>query len=136
MKQHEWRWAIRDMPLDKAAKTVAWALASRMNKRGSCWPSKSRLVEDTGYTIRTVDAAVRRLEIAGLLEVRRRPPAPNLYMARLPRNHCGVTPQLTTPHPATIAGEDIEEEREEFAHAIQVNQAMLKLARGWLAVHQ
>src|SRR5262245_61941649 len=104
------------MPLDKACKAVGWALAARMNKSGACWPSKTRLMKDAGYSsVRTVDEAVRRLELVGLLEVRRRPPAPNLYLARLPRNHCGVTPQSMTPHPATIAGEDIEEDREEFA---------------------
>ena len=135
MKPHQWQRAIRDMPLDKSAKTVAYALASRMNRAGCCWPGKARLAADTGYSVRTMDRAVRRLEQAGLVDVRRRPPAPNLYTARLPRHHDGVTPSPVTDNPVTMTGEELEVDSEGFAHAIQVDQAMLQLARGWLAVH-
>jgi DNA-binding transcriptional MocR family regulator len=123
------------MPLDGPAKAVAWALAARMNGDNACWPSKTRLCEDCGFSVRTVDRAVRRLEIVGLLKVRRRPPAPNVYMACTPRHSDGVTPSETTPHPVTGAGEDFEEEIEGFAYAIQVDKTMLELAHGWITAH-
>lgn len=149
MKPHEWQRAIRDMPLDGTTKAIAWALAARMNGDNACWPSKPTLAQDCGFSVRTVDRAIRRLEIVGLLKVRRRPPAANVYIAhlprQLPRHSDGVTPSHSPFDPVTAAGKEVKKrDNEELtpltataaASAISVDAAMLELAHGWLAVHQ
>jgi len=123
------------MPLDKTAKITAYALASRMNRAGCCWPGKTRLAADTSMSIRTVDRAIRRLEAAGLIVVRRRPPAPNLYTARLPRHCDGVTPSEMTDNPVTVTGEEERREQELLAYAFEPNPAWLDVAYGWLKAH-
>jgi DNA-binding transcriptional MocR family regulator len=142
MKPHEWQRAIRDTQLDGTTKAVGWALDARMNGDDACWPSKTTLAADCGFSVRTVDRAIRRLELIGFLKVRRRPPAANVYIARLPRHSDGVTPSHSPVDPVTGAGKVVKkresEERKPLtataaASAITVDVAMLELARGWLA---
>jgi DNA-binding transcriptional MocR family regulator len=145
VKPHEWQRAIRDTQLDGTTKAVAQALAVRMNGDNACWPSKPTLAQDCGFSVRTVDRAIRRLELIGLLKVRRRPPASNVYIARLPRHSDGVTPSHSPNNPVTVTGKEVRkresEERKPLtataaAPAITVDEAMLAMAHGWLEVHQ
>ena len=154
MRPHEWTWAIRDAPVDRTAKLVAWALGSRMNGTGECWPSKAQLAADTGLDVRTVDRAVVRLERAGLVTVRRgngrghpnryRPGNPGVN----PGASAGVYPekprQKRQINPGTVPGEEVPIEENARARAREdartpaffgIDEAMLELARGWLKTH-
>jgi hypothetical protein len=81
-----WRDAVRDSSLDSTAKGVAYALTTWMNLQGHAFPGRAALAAGAGYTVRTIDRAVPRLEKAGLLRVVRnggRSKA-NYYIALLP----------------------------------------------------
>jgi DNA-binding transcriptional MocR family regulator len=129
-----------------------------MNGVGECWPSKQQLADDTGYTKRTVDAAVVRLELVGLLTVNRGGGRgfPNRYtatnramVAPIPKLKGAIhdTKGCNSRHVkgATIAPE-VEKKKKEVrrapltataaAPAITVDEAMLAMAHGWLEVHQ
>jgi hypothetical protein len=68
-----WQREVRDSTLDKTAKLVAHTLATFMDRDGVAWPSKDTLARGAslGSGRRAVDAAIDRLEAAGLLEVER-----------------------------------------------------------------
>ena len=76
--RHAFRWIrlAREAPLTGARKAVLFALASRANDRGECWPSVKTLVRDAGVSERTVQRTLRELAIDGWIEVRERPPGP------------------------------------------------------------
>ncbi|MFN4114954.1 MAG: helix-turn-helix domain-containing protein [Inhella sp.] len=60
-------WPLR---LDPSSKAVLVSLADQANDAGVCWPSVGSIAERTCLAERTVQAAVKRLEDMGLLEVR------------------------------------------------------------------
>jgi DNA-binding transcriptional MocR family regulator len=146
VKPHEWRWAIRDAPIDTTAKTVAWALDSRMNGGGQCWPSKAQLAADTGLDKRTVDRALGRLELAGFVTVQRGGGRghPNRYAIK------GGADARKGWHRRHVKGgpvpPEVERKKKEVrppltadaaaAAAVQVDAAMLTLARSWVANHR
>jgi hypothetical protein len=79
-----WRNHVRDSDADPTARLVALVLSTYMAADGnSAFPSKATLARGCGLTsTRAVDAAINRLEAAGLLTVRRSPGhAPNTYEA-------------------------------------------------------
>ena len=152
MKAHEWRWAIRDAPIDTTAKTVAWALDSRMNGSGECWPSKAQLAADTGLSKRTVDQAIHRLELAGLVAVHRGGGRahPNRYTlkgaADAIKGAADDRKGCSSRHiKGAAAAPEVERKKKEVrrtpltataaASALTVDVAMLELARGWLQTH-
>jgi DNA-binding transcriptional regulator YhcF (GntR family) len=137
---------IRDAPLDSTAKAVAWALDSRMNGHGECWPSKAQLAGDTGYSARTVDQAVNRLELAGYVTVKRGNGRghPNHYRLRNPAANDKKPRRKRHVNPAAAAGEVVKKKKEVLrtpltaaaaASAVTVDAAMLALAQGWLQTH-
>jgi DNA-binding transcriptional MocR family regulator len=145
VKPHEWRWAIRDAPIDATAKVVAWALDSRMNGTGECWPSKAQLAADTGLDKRTVDKAMRRLELAGFVTVRQGGGRghPNRYAIK-----GGASARKgwrKRPLKGGAAPPEVERKKKEVpqtpltataaASAVMVDAVMLQLARGWLETH-
>jgi hypothetical protein len=81
-----WRDAVRDSSLDSTAKGVAFALTTWMDLRGHAFPSRATLAAGAGYTVKTIDRAVPRLEKAGLLRVIRNSGRSrvNYYIALLP----------------------------------------------------
>ena len=158
MKPHEWKWAVRDMPLDRMTKAVAWALETRMKANGECWPSKRQLAHDTGYSKRGVDIAIGRLEFAGLLEVRRGGGRghTNHYTLKDAKGAHSDAKGCTQQHikGAPIAPEVRKRSKKEVrararegvrtrppaaaeaASAVfAVDALMLQLARGWLETH-
>lgn len=54
-------------------------LNSYANKQGTCWPLRSTLADDLGWSERNVDRARIELEDAGLLKVSHRPKTSNLW---------------------------------------------------------
>lgn len=65
-------WAI-GLKLPTREKFVLLMLANyASNDKGDCYPSLSRLAEDTGMTNNTVIAAIHRMEFLGVLTVERR----------------------------------------------------------------
>lgn len=65
-------WAI-GLKLPTREKFVLLMLANyASNEKGDCYPSLSRLADDTGMVNNTVIAAIQRLEALGLLSVQRR----------------------------------------------------------------
>jgi len=69
----DYREAICDSDLSPSARLVAHALACHLNARHGAlvWPSKEHLAEDTGLSLNTVQKAIRELEDAGYVTVRR-----------------------------------------------------------------
>lgn len=67
-----WRGAVTDSELSANAKHVALALSLHMSERGdSCFPSVETLAAETSRGKKTVIDAIRALETAGFLTVRR-----------------------------------------------------------------
>lgn len=81
-----WRNAVRDSHLDTTAKAVALVLSTYMNSLGAAFPSKRTLAAGaTLSSTRSVDAAINRIEAAGLLEiVRSKGHRSNSYLAIVP----------------------------------------------------
>jgi DNA-binding transcriptional MocR family regulator len=80
-------WAI-GLKLPTREKFVLLMLANyASNEHGECYPSLSRLAEDTGMVNNTVIAAIQRLEEMGVLAVQRRQSGgvnlPNVYRLNL-----------------------------------------------------
>lgn len=63
---------MRDPSLTANVKVVYACLTTYADPHGIAFPSKARLARDTGLSVRTVDAAVKVAETAGLLVVDRR----------------------------------------------------------------
>jgi Helix-turn-helix domain len=104
----QWRNALRESGLDRAALIVGLVLSTYMNAHGRCWPAKDTIAADSRLSRRATDTAVLRLEAAGFLEVGRTKggkSSTNDYQATLPtrRQLQGwerLTPQNRTPNPA------------------------------------
>jgi hypothetical protein len=82
-----WRDVVRDSSLDSTAKGVAYSLSTWMSWRGYAFPARETIAAGAGYTDRTVDRALRRLESAGLLHIDRTKGGKartNHYLARFP----------------------------------------------------
>lgn len=77
-----WRNAVRDSDLDPSARLAGLVLSTYMGADANgAWPSKATIAAGCGFkSIRAVDAAINRLEEAGLLEVHRSSGhRPNVY---------------------------------------------------------
>ena len=48
-------------PYSASERLVAWAISSRMNKAGECWPSVADIAARTGLSPRTVQRALQTL---------------------------------------------------------------------------
>jgi hypothetical protein len=66
-----WRDAIRDSGLDPTSRHVAHALSTWMDAQGFCYPGREKIAAGTGFSVRTVERAVQRLEAGGWLRVER-----------------------------------------------------------------
>jgi DNA-binding transcriptional MocR family regulator len=66
-----WHDQICKSELDPTARHVGLALCWFMDRTGQCYPSRPTLAERTGYSVRTVERALKRLEQAGDLRVQR-----------------------------------------------------------------
>jgi hypothetical protein len=102
----EWREAIADSELDRTAKLVGHTIGLYMRADGTgAFPAKETIAKRASIeSVRTVDAAVKRLEAAGFLDVdRSRGRRSNRYRAVVP------TPQgaagFARANPATGSGE-------------------------------
>lgn len=94
MKPTVWRDAVRDSNLDPTAKLIAYTVSTFMNGTGSCYPRKLLIAVRCGRSVRTVDRAIRRIELAGYLVVGRSlGRTSNRYEATLPNpvTHDGVS---------------------------------------------
>lgn len=72
----KWIRFARDAPVSGPRKSVLFALASRSNATGECWPSVRTLARDAGVSERGARYALRELTADGWIEVRERPPGP------------------------------------------------------------
>jgi hypothetical protein len=82
-----WRDAVRDSALSTTAKVVAYTLSTYLNGRGTAFPSRQLLAEGSslGVGLRSVDAALRELEMAGYLDIERsRGRSSHTYQAIVP----------------------------------------------------
>lgn len=153
-----WRIAVRESELDRVAKLVALTLGIYMNRRGIAWPSKQSLAEGTGYSIRTVDRAIIRLEQAGFLIVTRTAGRrSNRYTSVIhnPVTGDGVklstTPSAATPTPSRVTfnpvtgdGGSSQEvvirnrgaDRARDQNQNHVDPAVVELAHRWIADHR
>src|SRR5262245_14009737 len=68
---HALKWAHQQRNLGGPATAVLCDLADRATDTGVCWPAVATIAADTGYDRRTVQRALRRLEVEGLLMTRR-----------------------------------------------------------------
>ena len=61
-------WARRQR-VKSPQKVVLYALASRCNAHGECWPSQPQLCDDTGLSTRTLRRALHTLRDCGLVKI-------------------------------------------------------------------
>ena len=65
-------WALPIRGIKGSPKAVLMYLANRYNeKEGYAWPSISRIAKDTCFSVSTVNRALRSLEQAGLIAIRK-----------------------------------------------------------------
>jgi hypothetical protein len=70
---------------------VCLTLAFHVNHKHpqtGCYPSVSRIAQETGYSLRTVQGALNRLELAGHITRKFKPGRRTIYMVH-PRSLCG-----------------------------------------------
>jgi hypothetical protein len=80
-----WTQAIGESDLDSTARHVARALSDFMDRNGACFPGREKIAKSTGYSVRTVERAIPKLEWKGWLEVERGTGRrSNIYRATLP----------------------------------------------------
>jgi helix-turn-helix protein len=80
-----WRDGLRDSTLDPTARHVGHVLSTFMDARGFCFLKRETLAAGTGYSVRTIERAIARLEGAGWLRVERGTGhRSNRYFAALP----------------------------------------------------
>jgi len=78
------KWARQPRPtLGGPASAVLRDLADRANDKAACWPSVATIAKSTGYSRRTVQYALRKLETEKLLATRRTGRG-NLYLLAVP----------------------------------------------------
>ena len=61
-------WARRQR-IPSSPKVALYALASRCNAHGECWPSQPQLCDDTGLSRRTLRRALHSLRDRGLVKI-------------------------------------------------------------------
>jgi DNA-binding transcriptional ArsR family regulator len=78
------KWAREPRPqLGGPAAAVLRDLADRANDKAACWPSVATIAKATGYSKRTVQYALRRLEAENLIRTRYTGRG-NLYLLAVP----------------------------------------------------
>lgn len=88
-----WAWSQSIKPSEKL---VLLAMADRAGESNDCWPSISRLVNDTGLDRKTVLAVIGRLEEIGLLIVSKEAGKGNYYQLIGVDNRHGQSDQTGT----------------------------------------
>jgi hypothetical protein len=67
----EWRDAVRDSDLDSTAKLIAYTISTYMDRNGAAFPAKATIAKKASLAVRTVDAAIVRLEASPYLSIRK-----------------------------------------------------------------
>jgi hypothetical protein len=84
-RQLDWRIAVRESDLKKAAKLVALVLDTYMDGSGVAWPSRETIAHAASLSVDIVDRALSEIERAGLLTIERsRGRLSNGYQATIP----------------------------------------------------
>jgi hypothetical protein len=77
--------AVRTKAIRGPDVAVAAVLRECMdNTTTEAWPGRQRLAKDSGFSVRSVEGSIRRLEAAGLLRVQRSKGTHNRYWAAFP----------------------------------------------------
>lgn len=71
--------ALKDRRLHPSDKLVLSALGGHTDTTGRCWPAIRTLMEHSGLRERTVQRALRRLEVAGYVQMERREGRSTVY---------------------------------------------------------
>jgi DNA-binding transcriptional MocR family regulator len=66
------KWARHQKLRSGVARCILMELAFRADKEGKCWPSQALLADETGYSKRSVEYALKALELWGLITRRKR----------------------------------------------------------------
>jgi DNA-binding transcriptional ArsR family regulator len=101
---------VRQVPLQYIAKLILFALASRVDDEGKCWPSIDTLCRDTGLKRRTT-----QLHLKALVE--------NGYVIRQERPGRPAVLRLNMRMLATGASETVPHDLHTGAHAVQKSGA-------------
>ena len=72
MSVHAISWALRQPTGHPSDKALLLVLANYADEDGVCWPSQERLVQESGFSARTIVRALQRLEARGLICRRKR----------------------------------------------------------------
>src|SRR6516164_2476811 len=83
---------VRELDLPHVEKLVLFALASRVDESGECWPSVATLRKDTGLAQRTVQYRLRSLVAHGLVSCEERRGATTVLRLHL-CEPCASAPQ-------------------------------------------
>jgi hypothetical protein len=118
-----WRDAIRDSDLDGTAKLVAFVLSTYMDASGETFVSKARLGCGASVTDRSVYDALKRIELAGLVEiVHSRGRTSNRYLARLPNHEAIGSRFKDANHEANDATENSNRETASSCEVVEIDR--------------
>jgi hypothetical protein len=73
--------AVGELRLSDSVRLVGWSLSTWMRPDGTAWPSVESIARRAGRNVRTVQRALRELQLLGLLSVHQRPGSTALYLA-------------------------------------------------------
>lgn len=150
MSMNALRWAREPRPgLGGPAAAVLRDLADRASESGVCWPSVQTIASSTGYCMRTVQYALRRLETDHLIATKQTGRG-SRYTLNLPPEGCKSCTsevqelQVRGARAAPKASRSESEARPAAgayapapppAAPETVDEVCLELARGWLQEH-
>ena len=105
-------WAIRQQ-CPPTEKLILIVLANRANNAAECWPSMQSVVEDTGLSERSIQAAIRSMRGKGLVTVeagggRNRTNLYRLHIRETPQD-THETPQMPHPHADSQTPQNLHE---------------------------
>ena len=108
----------------KATKFVFVSLADQANDDGWCWPRVEKIAERTGYSERTVQYALRKLERLGLIQVVYRKGRASYYRVLSGANNAPTPANKGTDTPAIDAPITIINNQQETMMSIYKDQAI------------
>ena len=108
----------------KATKFVFVSLADQANDDGWCWPRVEKIAERTGYSERTVQYALRKLERLGLIQVVYRKGRASYYRVLSGANNAPTPANKGIDTPAIDAPITIINNQQETMMSIYKDQAI------------
>ena len=119
---------VRELQLASVAKLILYALASRADRHGYCWPSVRRICADTGLHRRAIQVHLARLTTAGWLIREQRNGQSNTFRLAFERSEERPN-NVQEFAPTSAAGLAITDTQDEVAGVIHTEPKALTKAQ-------